>query len=250
VLENNCDDERSLTYFKWFSVIFHVIIINVQETILPSVVIDSLNNHPEYGDWFYDAVTTRGISFDGMMPHACKFPLGRTKPTEKKPWKTALIQTVTDMLQYLNSEVILKNGYHLGDILTKICFVYGNSSVYKAFEAGVNAVVENQVKDQLPQLKHQVLEDLQKFAVSLHVKKRARHDKINIKIEMYRSVTLFISALGRYYKVCASSCFEIILVLHQKSDIDKVTEIKLMYAVAVACEIRMIEVVHESKTTN
>ena len=83
--QQNIQYETALNYFRWFSVIFQIILINIQETIIPSVAIPSLNNHPEHGNWFYDKITTRGISFDGMMPHACKFPLGRQNPTCNKP---------------------------------------------------------------------------------------------------------------------------------------------------------------------
>ena len=82
------DDENYksyLEYFKWFSVIFHIVVLNVQETIVPSLNIASLNDKKfSLGDWFYDDVTPRGISFDGMMPHACKFPLGRQQHTTKQ----------------------------------------------------------------------------------------------------------------------------------------------------------------------
>ena len=238
VLENITDYEPKLRYFKWLSVIFHVIIINIQETILPSVMIESLNNHPEFEDWFFDDVTLSGISFDGMMPHACKFPLGRQTPTKAKPWKTELIKPVDGLLQYLQSGENLKNGYHLGDILTKVCFVHGDSSMFTEFENGVKSLVEDQIEDNVQQLRRQVAEDLQNFATSLHVKKKP-HDKINVKKEVYRSTTLFISALGRHHKICDSSCFGILHRLQQNRQIDGFTKQKLEYAVAVACEIRL-----------
>jgi len=77
----------------------------------------------------FDSIAKRGISFDGMMPHASKFPLGREK-TEKKPWNAELIKTVSEMLKYLKSEVNIKNGYHLSDILTISCFVYGDRTLF------------------------------------------------------------------------------------------------------------------------
>ena len=81
-----CDDtnyKSYLEYFKWFSVIFHIVVLNVQETIVPSLNIASLNDlDSSLGNWFYNDVTPRGISFDGMMPHACKFPLGRQQHTK------------------------------------------------------------------------------------------------------------------------------------------------------------------------
>ena len=123
-----------LEFFRWYSVIFHVIILNLQETIIPSLNIDYLNAKTNsLGDWYYDAITPRGISFDGLMPHACKFPLGRTQLTQKKPFTIELIKPVSEMLEYLSSEANLKNGYHLADILTKTCFVFGNESIFETF---------------------------------------------------------------------------------------------------------------------
>jgi len=56
-----CDDKNyklHLEYFKWFSVIFHVVILNFQETIVPSLNICSLNDQDfSLGDWYYDAIT-------------------------------------------------------------------------------------------------------------------------------------------------------------------------------------------------
>ena len=102
--------EAILNYFRWLSVIFHVIIINVQETILPATSIFSLNDESsKFGNWFYDGFTTRGISFDGMMLHACKFHLGRQQFAETKQWKTELIKPVCKMVKYLQSDESPKN---------------------------------------------------------------------------------------------------------------------------------------------
>ena len=41
-----------LEYFRWFSVIFHVIILNLRETIIPSLNVNSLNDkNCKLGDW-------------------------------------------------------------------------------------------------------------------------------------------------------------------------------------------------------
>ena len=83
--------EEILDYFRWYSVVFHIIVINLQETILPSVSISSLNDkYCVLGNWFFDAHTKRGISFDGMMPHACKFPLDDKKRRKKKISQSSL----------------------------------------------------------------------------------------------------------------------------------------------------------------
>ena len=239
VLENDSSYGRALPYFKWFSVIFHIIIINLQETILASVMIPCLNDRTyKYGDWFYDRVTTCGISFDGMMPHACKFPLGRQKETRNKPFKTELIKTVKDMLKYLSCEENLKNGYHLSDILTKVCYVYGDQNVFKEFADGIKESLHSQGIDSRMELRQQVSEDLSRFSIASYIHKTTDMD-LNIKKTLYRSTTLFISALGRFHNISDSSdsCFDIIESLTG----NKYQKFKhaLMFAVAVACEIRL-----------
>ena len=230
---NNTDEksyEQILQYFRWFSVIFQIVLVNLQETIIPSVAIASLN-------WFFDDNTPSGISFDGMMPHACKFPLGRQQHTQKKPFATELIQPVDEMLKYLSSEENLKNGYHLSDILTKTCFVYKNKDLFDKFENGVFEMIESEQNHEnvLKEVTDQVVDDLQSFATRFSLSKLQSNKQFNMKRVIYRSTTLFISALGRLDNIRASSCFDIITKLHM-SDYAKH---KLKYAVALACEIRL-----------
>ena len=102
---------QHFNYFRWFILIFHVVILNVQKTIIPALHISSLNDKDsKLGDWFFDS-HTRGISLDGMMPHESKYPLGRG-PTKNKPWAVELIKPLKDTLKYLSSESNLKEGEH------------------------------------------------------------------------------------------------------------------------------------------
>ena len=228
--------EKILQYFRWFSVIFQIVLVNLQETIIPSVAIASLN-------WFYDDNTRSGISFDGMMPHACKFPLGRQQHTKNKPFATELIKPVDEMLKYLSSEENLKNGYHLSDILTKTCFVYKDKDLFDEFENGVFEMTESEQnrKNVLKEVTDQVIEDLQSFATRFSLSELESSKPFNMKRIIYRSTTLFISALGRLHNIRASSCFDIIAKLHMSDDEEhnKYAKHKLMYAVALACEIRL-----------
>ena len=155
VLEENCqlkpDYENVLEYFRWFSVIFQIIIINLKETIVPSVDIESFKT-TEKGKskcWFYDGITTRGISFDGMMPHACKFPLGQhVLFDETKKYETELIKPVDEMLKYLASQKDLKNGYHLKDILIKVCYVGGERNIFDNFQTKIYNILDKQSQDE------------------------------------------------------------------------------------------------------
>ena len=231
------DDEKYksyLEYFRWYSVIFHTVILNLQETIIPSLNIESL------GDWYFDAFTPRGISFDGMMPHASKFPLGRLQLTKEKPFETELIKPVSKMLEYLGSEADLKNGYHLADILTKTCFVFGDINVFKQFKSEVEIRLKQTPKQtRIEEVKKQVKDDLDNYSTRFRLAKLKSNHTINIKQLIYRSSTLFIAALGRIHNILAKSSFEIVNEMQNIGEITKSTQNKLNYAIAIACEIRL-----------
>ena len=240
---NNETKEEIISYFKWFSVVFHIVVINLQETILPSVAIPTLNNfysEAKQNNWFYDGITTRGISFDGLMPHACKLPIGRQQSTKQKHWKTELIKPVTNMLEYLTVESQLKNGYHLGDILMKTCFVYGDQAIYDQFSAGVVKILNNQSDSKrLESVKCQINDDLESFATRQILVQLYMKNEINIKQIAYRSSTLFIAAMGRLFSIPNPSCFEVIEKLADMNELTEFAKHKQMYAVAIACEIRL-----------
>jgi len=233
--------ENILEYFRWFSVIFQIIVINLQETIIPSVWIPSLNNNTKpNGNWFFDKVTTRGISFDGMMPHACKFPLGRFVKTKAKPWKTELIKPVSEMVKYLDAEEDLKNGYHLADILTKTCLVFGDEDVFKMFSKKVNESQQKQLEKVLQQAIQQLIGDLQNFNICRHLKTYEAKESFNIKRVIYRSITLFITALGQFNNCMNKNVnFLILEELYQRNIINDKAFHDLSFAVAFACHLRL-----------
>ena len=241
VLEDGDHQESCITYFRWYSVIFHTVVLNLQETIIPALNIASLNN-PEssLGDWFYDAFTRRGISFDGMMPHACKFPLGRQQHTKAKSWQTELIKPIKEMLEYLGAETSLKNGYHLSDILTKTSFVFGNKTVFEEFANEVQQYINKKTRgENIEEIKQQVKDDLSKFSARFSLVSLTNFDSINIKQLVYRISTLFVAALGRIHNISANSNFDTVNEMARKRIITHLTKHKLLYALALACEMRL-----------
>ena len=254
VLEENCqqrlDYKKVLKYFRWLSVIFQIIVINLQETIVPSVDIDCFKT-TETGkkkSWFYDEITTKGISFDGMMPHACKFPLGqKVLSDDNKEYKTEFIKPVDEMLKYLASQTDLKNGYHLKDILTKVCYVGGDESIFESFQAKIYQILDNQDQQKKKkEIKRTLIEDLDNFATRSNFLKHTSKS-FNIKKDLYRSSTIFISALGQVENIHASSCFDIIEALAEKKVINEKLKSKLMYAIAVACELRLTRYMRQKR---
>ena len=232
-------------YFRWFAVIFQIILINLKETIIPSVCIPTLNNfidpnRPEQ-NWFYDKFTTRGISFDGLMPYASKCPLGRPFQTEKCDFTTELIQPVSKMVKFLELDTAIKEGYHLADVLSTTAFVCGDESIYESFSQKSQGMLDQQrqLTSWINQLADQVEEDRRSFEIwnslaSLHNKASS-----NMKRIVYRSTTIFISSLGKFYGLDVFSGFKIIEDL-QKKDIFTIADAEeLSFAVALACEIRL-----------
>jgi len=240
LLEEVANGEYHLEYFRWFSVIFHIVILNLQETMIPRLHISFLNDSADdFGDWFFDTHTS-SIAFDGMMPHACKFPLGRTQHTEKKTWTTELIKPVNKMLEYLSSEVSLKNGYHLSDVLKDTCFVFGDQALHDKFKNGIQFYKASKTRDELlDEIRKQVQEDFDTFSTKLKLTDLKDKKQLNLKQLFYRTSTAFISVLGKIFNIESSSCFDIINELAEKNVISKSTERNLLYAVAIACNIRL-----------
>jgi len=226
-------------YFRWYSVIFHIIVVNLQETDLYSVCIPCLNNHSNREEnWFYDNFTPQGISFDGMMPHACHFPLGKTEKTNKLPWTAELIQTVDQMVSYLEVKN-LKEGYKLGDLLTRTCFIEGDEKIYQKFFDKVQLRLNKEGSEQRSNVIQQLEEDLRAFDIAQNLMMFSFDKAINIKRIIYRSITLFISALERLSNLAINSGFDIIEEFRSHSMINNFAAHRLSHAVAVACHVRL-----------
>ena len=231
--------EDTLEYFRWYAVIFQIILINLEETILPSVAIASLNDFTsEKGDWFFDAYTKSGISFDGMMPHACKTMLGRQK-TKKKPWKIELIKPVSEMAEYLTPEQDLKNGYHLADILSNTCFVAGSEKVYQMFEETKTDILKKAQHHTKQEIIDIIKKDMKNHSTKLGISSTIDSDSFNVKRLAYRSTTTFITGIAKLNGIEPGSCFELVQRMQDQKLITETFSHKLQYAVAIACEIRL-----------
>ncbi|XP_076814910.1 uncharacterized protein LOC143461043 [Clavelina lepadiformis] len=235
------DYELILEYFRWMTVVFQTILINLGQTILPSVAIPSLNDYyKKYDgeDWFYDACTPNGISMDGMMPKACKTPLGRQQGTKKKPWTTELILPVSKMLEYLDKDRRLKEGYNLSSVLSETCFVSGEKKVYDQYYV---MAFEKLREDStfFSSLNTQVADDKNSFRLRKRILDALASGEYNHKQMFYRSTTIFLSTLGRFYGVKSLSCFEVISELAEKNLISDKDRQDLDYAVAIALEVRL-----------
>ena len=87
----------------------------------------------------------------------------------------------------------------------------------------------------VPQLK----EDLKKYNVMSNLNDFKFVKTINIKWVFYRTISLYVLAVGRIHGIQKNSSFEIIDELKQRGKITKEVAQRLSLAVAVGCHIRM-----------
>ncbi|CAB3988449.1 hypothetical protein BRAFLDRAFT_85709 [Paramuricea clavata] len=104
----NSEEEECKVFFRNLTNLVHLQLINLGETILPSMNIEAING------WFYDDITRKGVSVDGFLPQACKTPLGNM-PLGNAP-EFELIHTPEKMADFQNNDWYRKN-WKLGDTL-------------------------------------------------------------------------------------------------------------------------------------
>ena len=240
-VQNEDNYQEILEYFRWFSVIFHIFVINLGETIIPSICLPFINNpFKKSFNWFFDVNTRRGISFDGMMPHACKLPLGREE-TEMKFCKTELIQPMSEMLKYLDTDKELKKDYQLAEILKTTCFVAGDREVYKEFHENVKfCTMDKAAWQRLVSKDFKMFNPFKTLPYMLHT------PKWNLKRVVYRSFRLFVEVLGKLHRLEANSGFDIIRNLISKNILDQQFGEDLLFAATAAYYLRLISYAKEN----
>ena len=86
----------------------------------------------------------------------------------------------------------------------------------------------------------QIQDDLTKFQLITSLAEFRISKDLNIKRIFYRSISLFVSALGRAHGLRQNSSFAIIKELKRKDVITTATAHRLSLAVAVACHTRLV----------
>jgi tetratricopeptide (TPR) repeat protein len=227
LVETNTDTVQQ--YFTDFTNLLHLKVVELGETLLPSLGIRSLNNFysgSREDDWFYDD-GPRGFSFDGVMPWASKTPKGRDK-TLNKPWIQSLIKTPKEMTDLLTETSIFKEGYHLADVLSTCSLICGDYSLFENYcdfmREYLHETVNNCNSAEVDfestchinpmSWKENILQELveakKKYHNILEDYVRRPGESYAMKTDIYRFPSLVVQYVGKYFDVQCSSSWETI----------------------------------------
>ena len=207
-------------YFCWYSCLFHIIIINFQETPLSNLKYSSISNIDS--SKFVGKFIEKGFSLDGLLPLA-------NGPQTKE---LGLINTVDKIVKCLESDDADED-YKPSYTSEEYCFVDGDTTVYQTFCSKVNS------SSTLIKRSHNfsaIEEELSDFNLSSKLNFFA-HSGVCIR-QLVTLLFLLVAALGCVYEIKKTSRFEIVEKLTEKKLMSRHTAHRLMHTLAVTWHIK------------
>lgn len=236
LIEENKDSNLNKQYFKSLTNLLYIKMLNLGETILPSMAIKSINNFYSEDqledNWFFDDIAPRGLAFDGLMPGACKWPLGNMHTDE--PHKYELIQTPLSMANFQNK---YKKDHKLLQVLANVCFLEGNLQLVENYYVALNKMAKTgqQLKDISTTL---LREDSEKYKLGIFNIDHSG-ELFNVKKDIYRLPDRIIIALGQYF--LSENNISSLNVWSLIDNLPLITQAKqnLLIILSIAVEIRL-----------
>ncbi|KIC73152.1 hypothetical protein DB41_JQ00030 [Neochlamydia sp. TUME1] len=204
-------------YFKCFTILLHLHVINLGETILPALNIPCLKAIN-----FFDGLTPRGFALDGagVEGKGCKTPLGNGKTFE-------LIQTPGQMAQYIGKDEEglwwHKKEPHLPMELLNFTHLLGNLKLTTAYDDKIQEALEMSYQESLDlrqylAKEHLVPDDMETFDPGMG--DLGRNGMLfKVKNDFYRFPHLALDRLALLKKVEGSDTF---------TRIDKLSELEII----------------------
>ncbi|MBS4169385.1 tetratricopeptide repeat protein [Neochlamydia sp. AcF95] len=199
------DTSVNREYFKCFTILLHLQVINLGETILPALNIPCLKAIN-----FFDGLTPRGFAFDGagVEGKGCKTPLGNGKTFE-------LIQTPEMMAQYIGKD---EKGQwwhekepHLPMELLNFTHLLGNRELIKTYNENIQEILNTPYQESLDlrqylAKQHLVVADMIAFHPGMG--DLDRHGMLfKVKNDFYRFPHLALDRLALLKRIAATDTF-------------------------------------------
>ncbi|KAI8510758.1 hypothetical protein Bbelb_116740 [Branchiostoma belcheri] len=233
--EGKDDGDDTRRYFLNLTHYLQLKVINLGETILPSMAIPSLNDFlsedPEK-DWFFDSVTPRGFAFDGFMPWASKTPFGRDETKSKPP--VSLVQTPAKLAEYQHLQIALAEGYHLSDILRRVTYLTGDASLVNDYTSRVNETLER--SPVMSRLTVSFEDDIQQMS-STNIELTGK--LLNVKKQIYRFPSVAVDVLSICSGITIPSVWGMIEELHKTQRISHEDAHHLTVLISISAELRL-----------
>jgi tetratricopeptide (TPR) repeat protein/predicted nucleotidyltransferase/antitoxin component HigA of HigAB toxin-antitoxin module len=277
LIEDGKNDASVKEYFMKLMEYFNYKVLNLQETILPSMCIPSLNDAnnlihslqrykcssssctsqeccddatewPFLGKGFYDDEMC-GFSVDGRMSKACKTPLGhlvlgrgQNKDLIKTP--TELAELYVSALKFDGSPI--ENNDDLSTVLSNVSFLYGNDpelvDTYDALVLSMTEISEDASNFNVRQ--SSVIVCLQNALDQFQFSLTSRDIGLisSIKKKLYRAVGMLITNIGKFHdsSVIDNSPWSIVDRLLEDDIISGDAHRNLSVVVSIVNEVRLM----------
>lgn len=245
-------------YFREFSKLLQIKIINLGETILPIVGVEALNNvrtANEDDEWFWDGLTKRGFCLDGKRWYACKSALGRQggyKVLKKLNGDTILteipdyelILTPDEMAEFQSESLVgtswFKTDKHLVQALRLTSLIMGSQKLFDNYKAQLQQKISTDVLQS--RTLELLQEDVSKHCLKLDTIQDAQ--LLSVK-ELYRLIDRVISALGNYFEIdtmrgnTGFTSWQILEQVMLKGKISEKGKLHLDEALTITAELRL-----------
>lgn len=185
-----------VAYFEALTRAVQLKIVALGETVLPSMAISML-------DGFYDVMTPKGFSVDGLMAHAIKWPLGNQHiPNLRQDQYFQLIDSPAGLVQ-LQTKQNVDPELHLASSVRSCTLLYQHyrtSSLENASSlTDTYLTLVGQTRETvLPTVLIALQEDLTKHNV--HITNPSMEGMLyDVKRDLYRATNLLISSISYLY---------------------------------------------------
>jgi tetratricopeptide (TPR) repeat protein len=203
--------------------------------------------------WFYDDKTAKGVSFDGLLPQACKTPLGNM-PLGNTP-EFELIHTPEKMAHFQNNDWYRKN-WKLGDTLLTVSPLQPDKHIlFDAYREEMTKILYCPCDSKCS--KHDascgacptrgscrglstLCEDVSRYGDVMTGNNALDLGKLyDVKREIYRLTDRVFAALAKCYEVDETRTFAILDQLCKKNIISSEARDQFKSASAIAIKLRL-----------